>query len=196
MEQEPRTKTPEQVVAVLLENRQRFLGFLRSRVDSIEDAEEILQAAFVRSLQKADQIRDTESAIAWFFRLLRNAVVDHHRRKAAARRGFETLIEQPPAETGMDDPALQNVICTCVHALFDLLKPEYTEMIRRVDLAEEDITSVAAALDITPGNARVRLHRARMALRDELERMCRTCATHGCLDCNCRPPSSSSAGTP
>jgi RNA polymerase sigma-70 factor (ECF subfamily) len=31
----------------------------------------------------------------------------------------------------------------------------------------------------------VRLHRARQALKRELERSCGTCATHGCLDCTC-----------
>ena len=31
----------------------------------------------------------------------------------------------------------------------------------------------------------VRLLRARRRLREQLERVCRTCATHGCLDCDC-----------
>ncbi|HCN31333.1 MAG TPA: RNA polymerase subunit sigma-70, partial [Verrucomicrobiales bacterium] len=31
----------------------------------------------------------------------------------------------------------------------------------------------------------VRLLRARRKLREQVERTCRACATHGCLDCDC-----------
>src|SRR4051794_13893898 len=56
------------VVARLLANHRRFLDFLTARVGRREDAEEILQEAFVRGLQKAGEIRDDESAVAWFYR--------------------------------------------------------------------------------------------------------------------------------
>jgi DNA-directed RNA polymerase specialized sigma24 family protein len=38
---------------------------------------------------------------------------------------------------------------------------------------------------ITANNLTVRLHRARQRLRIELERTCRICSRHGCLDCSC-----------
>lgn len=47
------------------------------------------------------------------------------------------------------------------------------------------LQKVAKALGITTNNATVRLHRARRALKRELERSCGICATHGCLDCTC-----------
>lgn len=173
------------VIARLLENHRRFLAFLTARVGKREDAEEILQEAFVRGLQKAGDVRDDESAVAWFYRLLRNAVVDHYRRAAAGRKAIESKAhEMPVADAGLD-AELERTVCECVQDLVPLLKPEYSEMIRRVDLDGEEISSVSAEIGITPGNARVRLHRARAALRDELERSCRTCATHGCIDCTC-----------
>ena len=179
---EPATDT---VIGTLLANHRRFLDFLTARVGSREDAEEILQDAFVRGLQKAGEIRDDEGAVAWFYRLLRNAVIDHYRRHAAGRKSLEAYArEAPEADSGLDAD-LERAVCACVNDLIPLLKPEYADLIRRVDLGGADITSAAGALGITPGNARVRLHRARAALRDELERSCRTCATHGCLDCGC-----------
>ena len=72
--------------------------------------------------------------------------------------------------------------------LLPKLKPEYAEIIERVDLREEPLAGVAGALGITPNNAAVRLHRARSGLRKQLERSCGTCATHGCLDCRCGSP--------
>ena len=59
---------------------------------------------------------------------------------------------------------------------------------RRVDLEGEAVNGAAQAIGITPNNAGVRLHRARKALLREVQRSCRTCATHGCLDCSCGQP--------
>jgi RNA polymerase sigma factor (sigma-70 family) len=179
---EPATDT---VVGTLLANHRRFLDFLAPRVGSREDAEEILQDAFVRGLQKAGEVRDDESAVAWFYRLLRNAVTDHHRRKAAGRRAVESYAREAPEADPGHDADLERAICACINDLVPLIKPEYADLIRRVDLGGADVTSAADALGITPGNARVRLHRARTALRGELERSCRNCATHGCFDCTC-----------
>jgi RNA polymerase sigma-70 factor (ECF subfamily) len=66
------------------------------------------------------------------------------------------------------------------------LKPEYAELLRRVDLEERSVPEAAAEVGITPNNAGVRLHRARQALKHQLERSCGSCATHGCLDCSCQ----------
>lgn len=70
----------EQLVA----NHRALLGFLERRLGSPADAEDLLQEAFVKGIDRAAPLRDDESAIAWFYRALRNAVID--RRAAAARR--------------------------------------------------------------------------------------------------------------
>lgn len=185
MRQDENRPDPDAVNAILLANHRRFLSFLEARVGNRHDAEEILQGAFVRSLQNADAIRDAENVIAWFYRLLRNAVVDHYRRNSAGQRSLATFAQQLTDSDESADPAMERVICECVKELVSALKPEYEDLITRVDLLGADVTSVADSLGITPGNARVRLHRARTSLRLEVERTCRTCATHGCLDCTC-----------
>ena len=55
----------------------------------------------------------------------------------------------------------------------------------RIDLGEQKPESVAAELEMTANNLRVRHHRAREQLRKRLEETCRLCAKHGCLDCDC-----------
>jgi RNA polymerase sigma factor (sigma-70 family) len=181
----PEPRTEDTVVVRLLANHQRFLDFLTPRVSKREDAEEILQEAFVRGLQKAGEIRDEESAVAWFYRLLRNSVIDHYRRTAAGRKAIEAHARETPEVDPGFDADLERTVCECVNDLVPLLKPEYSDLIRRVDLGGANVTSVADEIGISPGNARVRLHRARAALRDELEKSCRTCAAHGCIDCTC-----------
>jgi len=170
------------VIDGLVENHREFLRFLEARVRDRATAEDILQAAFVRSMEKADTIRDPESVVAWFYRLLRNAIIDHYRKSGRDARNVEP--EKAEAVLAYEDE-LKGVVCACVEALIPTLKPEYAEMIRRVDLKEEPLADVAEALGITTNNATVRLHRARQGLKKQLERSCGTCATHGCLDCRC-----------
>jgi DNA-directed RNA polymerase specialized sigma24 family protein len=63
-------------------------------------------------------------------------------------------------------------------------KPKYGAALRRVDLGVS-IRSFAEEAGITPGNAGVRLHRARETLRRQLARSCGTSLDHGCLDWRC-----------
>ncbi len=147
------------------------------------EAEDILQAAFVRGIEKGASIRDAESSVAWFYRLLRNALIDHYRRSGTERRVFSAEVAE---ETATHHTEIVGEVCTCIRALLPALKTEYAQIIQRVDLNEESLADVANTLDITPNNAAVRLHRARAALRLQLQRSCGTCATHGCLDCGCK----------
>ena len=183
-----RPDTPE-VIGLLVENHRKFLAFLERRVGSREAAEDILQDAYVRGLDRAASLRDRESATAWFYRLLRNALTDHYRRRGAEGRALERVAAEagPEAEAGAPpaDAELMDAVCGCVGALVDTLKPEYAAAVRRVDLEGAALPAFAAEAGITANNAAVRLHRARQALRRQVERSCGTCATHGCLDCHC-----------
>jgi len=182
------------VVAALVENHRRFLAFLERRVGNRADAEEILQAAFVRGLERAGEIRDEERAVAWFYRMLRNALVDHWRHRGAETRAEEALAREL-ADAHEPPPELAAEICGCFEPLLDALKPEYAEILRRVDLEGVRPLDFAAAAGVTPNNAMVRLHRARKALREQLRASCRACADHGCLDCSCGRPRAGVAGS-
>jgi DNA-directed RNA polymerase specialized sigma24 family protein len=141
---------------------------------------------------RSDEIRDEERAVAWFYRLLRRAIADHWRTRAAERRGAEALARELRGEAG-PAPEVANELCGCFEPLLLTLKPEYEEILRRVDLGEVRPVDFAAEAGITPNNAMVRLHRARRALRKQMLVSCRTCAEHGCLDCAC---GSQAAGRP
>lgn len=175
-----RVSTPpplEQLVAL----KGDFLGFVRARVGSAAEAEDLLQAAYVKAAEKAGTIRESESTVAWFYRLLRNAIVDLQReRRRSATEPLEAAPEVPDA-----DPELHRAVCACVKDLVPMLKPEWGRLVRRVDLEGESVPDVARDEGITPNNAAVRLHRARAALRDKLRVVCGACARHGCLDCGC-----------
>jgi RNA polymerase sigma factor (sigma-70 family) len=181
---EPAPETPD-VMRVLLDNHARFLAFLERRVGSRDVAEDVLQEAFVRGLDHSESLRSAESATAWFYRVLRNAITDHFRRLDSQGRALERFAAESESSEGPIDKELESVVCQCVVSLVDTLKPEYAQALRRVELDGMSIRGYAEEAGITTGNAGVRLHRAREALRKQLVRACGTCVSHGCFDCQC-----------
>ena len=163
----------------LLENLNEFVAFARARVADPELAADVVQESLLKAIKSSEQLRDGETARAWFYRILRHTIIDLYRRRDAEQRALEKLENEPP------DSAETNVVCRCLDRLIPALKPEYAALVRAVDLEEKAIEVIAKELQITANNANVRLHRARQQLRDRLEQTCKVCATHGCLDCSC-----------
>lgn len=170
------------VLEDLVANHREFLAFVQRRVGDRALAEEVLQDAFVRSLDKLDTIRD--NAIGWFYRVLRNAIIDHHRRRSTAARRLDAFAAEQELEAA-DDAELRDAVCRCVTRLADTLKPEYAAALQRIDIAGIAVKDYAAEAGISVSNAGVRVFRAREALRRQVARSCGTCAEHGCLDCTC-----------
>ncbi len=172
-------------VATLVAARGRFLAFVERKVGDRAVAEDILQQAFVRGLERIDQVQDTESVVAWFYRMLRNAVIDHQRRQGTKTRALDALaVERVEDETLADDRAR---VCACLGGLADALPPDHALAIRRIDLEGVAVKDFATEQGITANLAGVRLFRARERLRRAVVECCGACAEHGCVDCRCHP---------
>jgi RNA polymerase sigma factor (sigma-70 family) len=178
-----RQAIPSETAAHLAESHTRFLNFLRARVGDTATAEDILQTAYLKAIQHGSELRESESSVAWFYRILRNAVIDHYRRSATHARALDTALAD--WKEGYE-PELEAQACACTKAVVSDLKSEYREAIEQVDLAGLSIDSFAAAQHTTSNNAYVRLHRARKAVARKLTEVCGTCATHKCIDCTCK----------
>jgi len=184
VEQNPAAPLTSEAIAQLVARHRDFLSFLERRVESRAAAEDILQSAFARGLERGAGVED-EKVVGWFYRVLRNAVIDHYRHRSSSARALEVwgrdFVEgqEPEAE-------LRREICQCITGLVETLKPEYRDALRIVDLEEGKLDDLARQSGITPENAAVRIHRARKALRHQVEQACGTCAEHGCFDCHCK----------
>jgi RNA polymerase sigma-70 factor (ECF subfamily) len=194
LDSKPSTALSPEAIAQLVNGHREFLAFLERRVESRAVAEDILQTAFTRGLERGAGVQD-EKVVAWFYRVLRNAVIDYYRQRSSAARAMEAWgrefsdVQEPEAE-------LRREICQCLSSLLETLKPEYREALRIVDLEEGKLKDLAQLSGITAENAAVRVHRARAALRRLIERACGTCAVHGCLDCSCESSDGGSADRP
>jgi DNA-directed RNA polymerase specialized sigma24 family protein len=85
------TRTP--VEEALSAGRSRYLAFVRRRIADPDLAEDILQDSLLRALRAAPDIGDHDRIAAWFYRVLRNAVVDAYRRRDVQGRRTERLGE-------------------------------------------------------------------------------------------------------
>ena len=180
--------TRSDLLPVLLARREDFLGFLAVRLGGNRaDAEDVLQHGLAKALAAADSLRDDQRLVPWFYQLLRHALADHvrSRRAAAAREenyAADALALAPdPAES-------EKHLCACLAPLIATLPPAQAALIRRAELGDESVATVATSLGLTPNAASVALHRARASLREKLRAFCGDCASGACLDCDCDPP--------
>ena len=161
--------------------RVELLAFLERRLGSRADAEDVFHDAVVRALEHAPPSH-TEALRPWLYATLKHALVDRWRRGDAARRALGRLEAEPEAH----DEALDRAVCACVTGALGALKPEQAAALRAVELDEEAVGTWAGRIGITANAASVRLHRARAALRQALERSCGACATvAACVECSC-----------
>lgn len=168
---------------VLLENHRRFLRFVENRVGDRALAEDILQDAFVRAIEKADTV-PADALVPWFYTTLRHAVIDRHRRDQTRNRRLEEFGRELERERDAGSEA-DREICSCIARLAATLKPEYADALQRIEIGGASLKAYAAETGLTANNAGVRVHRARQALRQRLIDSCGVCAEHGCVDCSC-----------
>ncbi len=176
------------VMQRLLANESAFRQFVRRRVGDEVVAEDILQQSFAKAVGSFHSLNNEQSALAWFYRILRHTVADYYRSHGAEARRNEAFLreltilgdhrESPPDE-------LKAIACACLHGLLPSLQGNYAELIKRIDLDGESPAQVAKELKISRNSLTVRIHRARQALRGALEASCGICSKHGCLNCTC-----------
>lgn len=184
----PTDALSDKTIAVLVAERARFHRFIASRIRDAATAEDLLQESLLRALEQNGKLRRGESAVAWFYRILRNVISDHYRKNGAERRRAEKLLADMQAreEDVTARPAdWDAAVCACFRGLLPSLKPRYAEVIRRVDLGGEPKLVVGRDLKLSRATMDVLLHRARHSLRQRLEVFCGACSREKCIECFC-----------
>ncbi len=176
------------VVSVLVENNRAFRKFLARRLGSLADVEDVLQDFCLKALVHQNQVRDADSLLAWLYSILRSCLSDHYRKSERAgkvNRAFAAELKS--GEQVIENDELHKNLCACLHALLPVLRSDYADLVRRIDLAEEERAAVARDLGISSSALAVRLHRARQVLKKALLTSCGSCLQHGFDDCGCDP---------
>ena len=133
-----------------------------------EDAEDVVQDAFLRALERIDQCDATRPFGPWFFRIVATTAINRHR--SAKRRETEELSELDVSEGASPmEVAVHGVLRDEVDAALRTLPPMQRQLIELVTFEEFTPTEAAGMLDIPAGTARWHLHEARKALRTQLQ---------------------------
>jgi len=150
-------------IDVLIARRHEFLHYAERRTGDRTLAEDIVQDAFVRSLERGADVY--ESVVGWFYRVLRNAAIDRQRRTAAAERRLDKFAAELTSNVDDDETVGTR---GSIMKIAENLKPEYADALQRIEIDGVTVQDYAAAAGISASNAGVRIFRARNALRKQL----------------------------
>jgi RNA polymerase sigma factor (sigma-70 family) len=76
-----------------LKEKDKLLGFIRSRVSTMEEAEDILQDVFYQFVAGFQSIESLDRVTSWLYSVARNKIIDRYRRDASRpqRTDFELI---------------------------------------------------------------------------------------------------------
>jgi RNA polymerase sigma-70 factor (ECF subfamily) len=159
----------------------RMLAVTRRILNSEEDAKDAVQDAFVSAFRGLPNFEGGSLLSTWLHRIAVNAALMKLRtRKRKPERSIETLLPQY-LEDGhhaeqfqewnlpVDKRLMRAEMCAVVRQCIGELPENYRTVLILRDIEELDTDEAAERLGLTPNAVKIRLHRARLALRALLD---------------------------
>jgi RNA polymerase sigma-70 factor, ECF subfamily len=159
----------------------RMLAVARRYLDSEDAAQDCVQEAFIAAFKAVDRFEGRSSLATWLHRITVNAALQVLRRRSHKDEvpiepwlaSFdEDGLRQGPSEVtaaGAEELLARDDVRAEVRAAIDRLPASYRNVLLLRDIEGLSIKEVAQMLELTENNAKVRLHRARTALKKQLE---------------------------
>lgn len=174
---------------LLIAYQDRLYNVCLRMVSHPDDAAEVCQDVLMKVVQGIGRFRGESGLATWMTRIAMNQSISHLRKRRVRR---SVSLDQPVGrETGHDDQA-----SALRHQLADTREPapeqrvQDDEMLARLqqamanldddfravlvlrDIEQLDYAQISQTLDIPTGTVKSRLFRARLALRQEMDRIC------------------------
>jgi RNA polymerase sigma-70 factor (ECF subfamily) len=151
-------------------------GFLVRRVNDADTADDLLQDVFVRVHTGLDQLRAEERIAPWVFRIARNVLADHYRRRRPAGGGQAELLAIPDGDdVAAGEPqvvAARDRIGNYLAGLVDALPETYRDAVRLAEVDGLTQAEVGERLGLSLSGAKSRVQRGRAILRERLLDCC------------------------
>ncbi len=162
---------------LVIQESPRLFRILVRMLGDDDEARSIMQETWLQAWQRLDSFRRESKLTTWLYaigiNLARGALRKAKRTRSLDEQGVGHL--QPSFNRGMFEHSVDAWSPEqfaeladrkrMVHDAIDRLPDDYREVVILRDIEEFDTDEVARALDISNGAVRVRLHRARQALR-------------------------------
>lgn len=173
------TEQNKQILQTINGEKQRLLGFIRQRVPSLHDAEDVLQEVFYELVEMYRLTKPIDQTVAWMFTVARNKINDLYRRKKvdALEEIIVTMNDEDENLSLFDiipnssnqDPMLQETILEALsEALADL--PTHQRLV--FELHELEDKSFKEIAEITGVKVNILISEKRQAilfLREKLQ---------------------------
>jgi RNA polymerase sigma factor (sigma-70 family) len=165
-----------------LKERGRLLGFIRNRVSSMEEAEDILQDVFYQFIAGFETIESLDRVTSWLFSVARNKIIDRYRRESSrpkradflAQTGFDeespiTLqVILPDLGNTPEDALLREAIWEAIMDALDELPAEQREIFLLNEVEEMGFREIAEQTGVSINTLLSRKRYAILALRKKL----------------------------
>ena len=144
-------------------------GFIQSRVDDADVADDILQNVFLSIHSKIDSLKDAGKLRPWIYQISRNAIIDHYRSLKSHAEMPESIIE---AEEDKVETARQEIE-GCMLPLIRNLPDNYREAVMLSEIEGMTQKQVAEKLGLSLSAAKSRVQRGRIMIKNMLNDCCR-----------------------
>lgn len=175
----------EILAVALAEVRRDLFKFVLRRIGNEADAADVIQEFYLKVFAEYSSLRDADKLRPWMGRVLSNVIADHFRRRGRREKLERDYSVHTELTMSPEDEEVDGIICLCLYKLLPTLNQEYAQLIWRTDLVGEERLAIARDLRLSEGAFRVKLHRARQALKRRLEQTCEACPEHGFVNCGC-----------
>jgi RNA polymerase sigma-70 factor, ECF subfamily len=149
----------------------RLFRVARAIVQDDDEAEDVVQEAYVRAWTKLEQFEGRSSFATWLTRIAVHEALARKARRAreAARGGASVVDDVRDAGPGPQELATRREAARLLERAIDDLPEPYRVVYVLREVQGLSGAETADALELTEGAVKVRLHRARAALRRALE---------------------------
>lgn len=156
---------------------QRIFRYIMSMVRDTDEAQDLTQETFLRAYQRRDSLREAGAQTAWLYRIATHVSLDRLR-QYARRSPMESDTDLDQVEVPEPDtPSLQQAIeqdemSACVQRYLNRLSDSYRAVILLYDMHDLTAPEIAQLLGESLANVKIRLHRARLKLKNALASGC------------------------
>jgi RNA polymerase sigma factor (sigma-70 family) len=168
-----------------LREKGRLLSFIRHRVSSLEEAEDILQDVFYQFVVGYNTIESFDKVTSWLFSVARNKIIDRYRRDSVRPKRTElsfaagseediplTLQEiLPDLGNTPEDAFLREAIWDAVMEALDELPEEQREIFILNEMEERGFKEIAEEKGVSIYTLLSRKRYAILALRKKLQKL-------------------------
>jgi RNA polymerase sigma-70 factor, ECF subfamily len=160
-----------ELASIYTQFHQILLGFIKSKVNNHQDAEDILQNIFIKIASGLNSLERKEKLQSWIYTIARNSIIDYYRTSTNKK---SLSIEQHIEETFTEEEYIDTTkgLDCCLIDFVNQLPEEYRDIIVDVEMNGVKQKDLAAKYNLAYPSIRSRVQRGREKLKQILLECC------------------------